>query len=202
MAITNNESKTWEKIDKNKTAFQRNNFKNNDYIDTNKKIKYEHESRNFDCSNSKLTTLEGSPQRVGINFDCSRNQLTTLKGSPQEVGRDFDCSGNQLTTLKGAPQEVGGNFNCSFNNLTTLKDSPQRVGRNFNCRNNDLTTLKGAPQEVGGNFQCNSNKIPKEEIIKYLKVAKISREIYTSYGDFENQEEALKELAATNYFPY
>ena len=244
LAISSNEGKAWKKIDKNKTAFQRSNFKNNDYIDTNKKIKYEHESRNFDCSNSKLTTLEGSPQRVGINFDCSGNQLTTLKGAPQEVGRDFDCSfnnltilkgapqgvgrnfncrNNQLTTLEGTPQRVGGNFDCSFNDLTTLKGapqevggsfnciinrlttlegSPQRVGRNFNCRNNDLTTLKGAPQEVGGKFYCNSNKIPKEEIIKYLKVAKISGEIYTSYGDFENQEEALKELTAKNYFPY
>ena len=33
LAITNNEGKTWEKIDKNKTSFQRSNFKNNDYID-------------------------------------------------------------------------------------------------------------------------------------------------------------------------
>ena len=181
LAITNNEGKTWKKIDKNKTAFQRNSFKNNDYIDTNKKIKYEHESRNFNCSFNNLTTLKGTPQRVGGSFNCSSNQLTTLKGAPQRVGIDFDCSGNQLTTLKGAPQEVGRNFDCSFNNLTTLE---------------------GAPQKVGGKFYCNSNEISKGEIIKYLKVAKISGEIYTSYGDFKNQKEALKELIATNYFPY
>ena len=47
-----------------------------------------------------------------------------------------------------------------------------------------------------------NKKLPKEEIIKYLKVTKIGDKIYTSYGDFENQEEALKKLAATNYFPY
>ena len=247
LAISNNEGKTWEKIDKNKTSFQRSNFKNNDYIDTDKKIKYKFTpdkdgdidcnnnklttlkgspkkiGRDFDCSNNQLTTLEGSPQEIGRDFDCSNNQLTTLEGSPQEIGRDFDCSfnnlttlkgspqrvdkdfncsGNKLTTLEGSPQIVGRNFVCSFNNLTTLEGSPRKVGRSFNCSNNQLTTLKGSPLEIGGTFFCNSNEIPKEEIVKYLKLAKISGKIYTSYGDFENQEEALKNLTATKYFQY
>ena len=247
LAISSNEGKTWEKIDKNKTAFQRSNFKNNDYIDTNKKIKYEFtpdKNGDIDCSNNKLTTLKGSPQKIDGNFKCNNNKLTTLKGSPKKIGRDFDCSNNQLTTLEGSPQEIGRDFDCSFNNLTTLKGSPQRVdkdfncsgnklttlegspqivgrnfvcsfnslttlegsprkvGRSFNCSNNQLTTLKGSPLEIGGTFFCNSNKIPKEEIVKYLKLAKISGKIYTSYGDFENQEEALKNLTATKYFQY
>ena len=247
LAISNNEGKTWEKIDKNKTSFQRSNFKNNDYIDTDKKIKYKLTpdkdgdidcsnnklttlkgspqkidgnfkcnnnklttlkgspkkiGRDFDCSNNQLTTLEGSPQEIGRDFDCSFNNLTTLKGSPQRVDKDFNCSGNKLTTLEGSPQIVGRNFVCSFNNLTTLEGSPRKVGRSFNCSNNQLTTLKGSPLEIGGTFFCNSNKIPKEEIVKYLKLAKISGKIYTSYGDFENQEEALKNLTATKYFQY
>ena len=247
LAISSNEGKTWEKIDKNKTAFQRSNFKNNDYIDTNKKIKYEFTpdkngdidcsnsklvtlkgspqkiDGNFKCNNNKLTTLKGSPKKIGRDFDCSNNQLTTLEGSPQEIGRDFDCSfnnlttlkgspqrvdknfncsGNKLTTLEGSPQIVGRNFVCSFNNLTTLEGSPRKVGRSFNCSNNQLTTLKGSPLEIGGTFFCNSNEIPKDEIVKYLKLAKISGKIYTSYGDFENQEEALKNLTATKYFQY
>ena len=247
LAISNNEGKTWEKIDKNKTSFQRSNFKNNDYIDTDKKIKYkltpdkdgdidcsnnklttlkgspQKIDGNFKCNNNKLTTLEGSPKKIGRDFDCSNNQLTTLEGSPQEIGRDFDrsfnnlttlkgspqrvdrnfsCSGNKLTTLEGSPQIVGRNFTCSFNNLTTLEGSPRKVGRSFNCSNNQLTTLKGSPLEIGGTFFCNSNKIPKEEIVKYLKLAKISGKIYTSYGDFENQEEALKKLTAIKHFSY
>ena len=226
LAISNNEGKTWEKIDKNKTSFQRSNFKNNDYIDTDKKIKYKFTpdkdgdidcnnnklttlkgspkkiGRDFDCSNNQLTTLEGSPQEIGRDFDCSFNNLTTLKGSPQRVDKDFNCSGNKLTTLEGSPQIVGRNFVCSFNNLTTLEGSPRKVGRSFNCSNNQLTTLKGSPLEIGGTFFCNSNEIPKEEIVKYLKLAKISGKIYTSYGDFENQEEALKNLTATKYFQY
>ena len=206
LAITNNEGKTWEKIDKNGTAFQRNNFKNNDYIDTNKKIKYEFKSNekgNVDCANNNLTTLEGAPQKVDGYFDCANNKLTTLKGAPQKVGRSFICSGNNLTTLEGAPQKVDGYFDCSRNNLTTLKGSPQKVGRNFDCANNNLTSLKEAPQEISGDFNCKSNKnLPKEEMIKYLKAAKIDGGIYTDFGTFSNQEEALKKLAATKYFQY
>ena len=227
LAITNNEGKTWKKIDKNRTAFQRNNFKNNDYIDTNKKIKYEFKSneqgnvdcRNnklitlkgapqkvdgyFDCSDNKLTTLEGAPQKVDGYFDCAYNKLTTLVGAPQETGRSFDCSNNKLTTLEGAPQEIGYNFSCAYNNLTTLKGAPQKVSGYFNCSYNNLTTLEGAPQKVSEYFNCRMNKkLPKEEIIKYLKVTKIGDKIYTDFGIFENQEEALKKLTATNYFPY
>ena len=185
LAITNNEGKTWEKIDKNGTAFQRNNFKNNDYIDTNKKIKYEFKSNeqgNVDCRNNKLITLKGAPQKVDGYFDCSDNKLTTLEGAPQEIGRDFNCAYNNLTTLEGAPQKVSGYFDCAYNNLTTLEGAPQKVSGYFNCRMN--------------------KKLPKEEIIKYLKLAKISGKIYTSYGDFENQEEALKKLTAIKHFSY
>ena len=227
LAISNNEGKTWEKIDKNKTAFHRSNFKNNDYIDTNKKIKYEFkldEKENVncsynkltslkgapqeiggrcDCSGNKLTTLEGAPQKVGGDFRCVGNELTSLKGAPQEIGGDFICVGNELTSLRGAPQKVGGRFDCSNNELTTLEGAPQKVGGKFDCSNNELTTLKGAPQEIGKFFNCMSNKnLPKEEIIKYLKVTKIYGGIYTDFGTFSNQEEALKNLTATKYFPY
>ena len=227
LAISNNEGKTWEKIDKNKTSFQRSNFKNNDYIDTNKKIKYEFmpdKNGDIDCRNSKLATLKRSPQKVDRDFNCNHNQIATLKGSPQKIGRDFDCSFNNLTTLEGSPQEIGGGFNCNHNQIATLKGSPQKVGKSFNCGNNNLTTLKGspqkigrnfvcsfnnlttlkeAPQEIGGGFNCRMNKnLPKEEIIKYLKVTKIDGGIYTDFGTFSNQEEALKNLTATKYFPY
>ena len=290
LAISNNEGKTWEKIDKNKTAFQRNNFKNNDYIDINKKIKYEFkisEQGNINCSYNKLTTLKGAPQKVDGRFDCSGNKLTTLEGAPQKVGGDFRCVGNELTTLKGAPKEIGGDFSCINNELTTLEFSPQKIGGKFDCSYNELTTLKGAPKEINKDFSCDENKLttlegapqkvgcdfrcvknklttlkgapqkvdgrfdcsgnelttlegapqetsegfncsynrlttlrgapqkvgiffsclmnknlPKEEIIKYLKVAKISGVISTDFGTFSSQEEALKKLTAINHFQY
>jgi hypothetical protein len=50
----------------------------------------------FDCSNNRLTSLEGAPQEVGVGFDCSRNLLKSLEGAPKKVGTSFLCYGNQL----------------------------------------------------------------------------------------------------------
>ena len=75
---------------------------------------------------------------VTRHFDCSMNQLTTLEGSPKKVGGQFDCRGNNLTTLEGAPESVGGDFYCNNNNLTTLEGGPEYVGGDFYCRYNSL----------------------------------------------------------------
>ena len=115
--------------------------------------------RNFYCRRNKLTTLEGAPKEVSGSFYCSRNNLTTLKNAPQKVGGDFDCIGNKLTTLEGAPQEVGGYFSCSNNELTTLEGAPQEIGKDFDCSFNNLTTLKGTPQKVGGYFNCSDTNL-------------------------------------------
>jgi hypothetical protein len=120
-------------------------------------------TRHFNCSDNKLTSLEGAPKEVGGGFYCSINRLTSLNGAPKEVGMDFDCSFNKLTSLKGAPKEVGGYFNCSHNNLTSLEGSPEKVGGYFVCFNNKLTSLEGAPKEVGGDFNCNSNNLTSLE---------------------------------------
>ena len=92
------------------------------------KIRFGHVKGCFDCGNSELTTLEGSPQEVGGNFDCGFNKLTTLEGAPQEVGGDFYCSYNELTTLEGSPQKVGGSFYCINNiNLVLPKKKPSWI---------------------------------------------------------------------------
>ncbi len=67
--------------------------------------------------------LEWLPVRFGTvsgYFDCSNNRLTTLEGAPSTVGGYFDCTSNRLTSLEGAPGSVGGNFVCFNNRLTSL----------------------------------------------------------------------------------
>jgi hypothetical protein len=221
LAITSDEGKTWEKIDKSKTAFQRDNFKNNDYVDTDKEIKFEFKADEFGniiCNKKNLTTLKGAPQKIGGDFDCSDNKLTTLRGAPQKVDGDFWCYNNKLTTLEGAPQEISGDFNCINNQLTTLRGAPKEIKGDFNCYNNKLTTLEGAPQEISGSFSCvgnnlttlkgapkeigksfwchNNESLSKEEIINYLKITKIGGRIHTDYGEFKNQKKSIRK---TNY---
>ena len=113
----------------------------------------------FDCSNNKLTSLEGAPQKVMGMFYCSNNKLTSLEGAPKEIGMSFYCSNNKLTSLKGAPQKVLVSFDCSENNLTSLEGAPQTLLDYFNCASNKLTSLEGAPKEVGGDFWCDNNEL-------------------------------------------
>ena len=100
----------------------------------------------FDCSNNKLTSLEGAPKTVGRYFSCACNQLTSLEGAPKKVGTWFNCNSNQLTSLEGAPQTVGEDFRCGDNQLTSLEGAPQTVGGDFVCGDNQLTSLVGVPQ--------------------------------------------------------
>jgi len=108
---------------------------------------------------SGLTKL---PLRFGIVngfFDCSDNKLTTLEGSPDQVNGDFYCSNNQLATLEGAPSYVGGSFNCYNNQLTKLEGCPDHVGGYFDCNNNQLISLEGCIDHVDGYFYCEDNPI-------------------------------------------
>ena len=120
----------------------------------------------FNCCHEELTDFKGV--RFGVvkgYFDCSNNKLTSLEGSPQWVGGSFNCNNNSLTSLVGAPQEVRGDFSCSNNKLTSLVGSPQEVGDDFYCHDNKLTSLVGAPQEVGGYFYGLKNPISEETLV-------------------------------------
>ena len=89
-----------------------------------------------DLRDNGLTELPLQFGNVTGSFYCSINQLSTLEGSPQKVGRQFYCDYNWLTTLEGSPQSVGWDFYCDYNKLTTLQYAPQTVGRRFCCSNN------------------------------------------------------------------
>ena len=110
-------------------------------------------------SNMDLTEIPLKFGRVSEYFDCSDNKLTTLEGSPSYVGRDFLCYRNRLTTLEGAPIEVGGGFYCQANRLDTLEGTLKRVGGPFYCGMNKLFTLKGVPEIFGGAFSFSSNPV-------------------------------------------
>jgi hypothetical protein len=63
--------------------------------------------RHFACSYNSLTSLEGSPKKVGIEFNCNENSLTNLIGAPREVGRCFNAQHNRLISLEGGPLKLG-----------------------------------------------------------------------------------------------
>lgn len=115
--------------------------------------------------------------KVTGDFNCSENKITSLEGAPREVTGRFYCYDNRLTSLKGGPSIVGGIYHCPHNRLTTLEGAPEKVGGDFWCNDNKLTSLKGAPKEVAGDFVCNSN--PKKFTERQVRsVVKVGGEIW------------------------
>ena len=55
----------------------------------------------FNCSYNKLTTLIGSPYKIGNKFICNANPFKSLIGSPKEIDNGFYCYSNCLTSLEG-----------------------------------------------------------------------------------------------------
>ena len=66
-------------------------------------------------------------KEVKGNFNCSHNELTSLEGSPEIVGVDFDCAYNDLTSLEGSPKIVKGDFYCNNNKVKFTRDDVRKV---------------------------------------------------------------------------
>ena len=64
----------------------------------------------FILTHNELTSLKGSPKKVGGNFYVEGCKLKDLEGAPEYVGGDFSCKGNPLTSLKGMPKVIMGKF--------------------------------------------------------------------------------------------
>jgi hypothetical protein len=107
------------------------------YIDQGFPVKFGKITGKFDCSDTKLTSLENGPQEVNGYYNCSNNKLTTLKGSPKTVGGDLYCTNNKLTSLVGCPD----------------------IGHDLYCENNKITDFIGVPEFFEGFFSCEGNPI-------------------------------------------
>ena len=100
------------------------------------------EALNYYCMDNQLTDLKGSPTKVEQYFECDRNKtLTSLEGSPEYVGLDFFCRSCKLTDLKGSPKKVGNYFDCSNNRIYTLEGFDCEVGELFVCSKNPLESI-------------------------------------------------------------
>jgi len=86
--------------------------------------------------------LKEIPVKFGIVtgfFTCSNNQLTSLEGSPEKVGGSFWCTNNQLTSLEGCPSEVDG-FYCHNNRVEFTTDDIERaMAKQIKLLKNKLT---------------------------------------------------------------
>lgn len=54
----------------------------------------------FNCGETKIKTLEGSPRIVSGYFDCTHTDIRSLKGAPKEIGLNLYAFGTKITSLK------------------------------------------------------------------------------------------------------
>lgn len=135
----------------------------------------------FDCSHNNLSTLLGSPDKVGEDFYCINNNLTSLFAGPSSVSGQFICSHNKIENLDYLPHHIGkciclkhnkldnlkgfdiecvnGNFDISHNKIISLENSPKYVNGVFNCAQNKIKNIIGAPQIIGLHFEATCNEI-------------------------------------------
>ena len=121
----------------------------------------------FYCYKNELTSLKGSPKKVGGDFYCSYNILTSLKGSPESVRGSFYCSYNKISSLKGCPKYIGESFYCSYNKLTSLEYFPNKIKHEILLKSNPLESLVGFNEDYD-KLSCDN----KDELIKKHKRSK------------------------------
>jgi hypothetical protein len=114
-----------------------------------------------DCSERRLTSLEGSPAIVHGSFNCEKNKLTSLVGAPGKVGGDFSCGQNSIKSLDGLPKIIGGSIDLFFNPpLKSLEGLPEHVTGNLNVAHCRLKTLEYCSQTIDGHFLAQGNRFP------------------------------------------
>ena len=80
--------------------------------------------KNFNCSETPITSLKGAPEIVERHFNCCYNEeLISLKGAPKNVGRDFICNNTLIHSIDGISDEIKGNFDCRWTDITKIQNS-------------------------------------------------------------------------------
>ena len=69
----------------------------------------------FNCNETKLTSLKGVPHQVDGNFRCSFTEVKSLEYAPESVNGYFSCYNSQIKSLSGIDKivkHIGGDFIC------------------------------------------------------------------------------------------
>jgi hypothetical protein len=109
----------------------------------------------WNCYNTRLDNLKGSPREVGGSYYCRRNNVRTLEGAPVHVGGNFDVSNNMIDSLVGSPRFIGGRFDIGDNRLTSFEGAPKYIGDYFDISNNRISSFDHLPEDCNLRFDDN-----------------------------------------------
>jgi hypothetical protein len=83
--------------------------------------------KDFVCENNKLQSLAHCPKTVTGMFNCSDNKITTLEGGPQGSVWTYVSKGNPLVNLHGCPEHIGNYFEIESSRLTSYEGAPKAI---------------------------------------------------------------------------
>lgn len=129
-------------------------------INKNKEVNVDGDVKLLSTNVKYLTNNLFSFGEVTGSFDCGESSILSLKGSPKVVRKVFKCNYcNNLKNLEGSPKDVGG-FVCSYcQSLKTIKGVPEIIKGPFLCAKCDsLESLEGSPKVIEGWVNCSWNK--------------------------------------------
>lgn len=118
----------------------------------------------FRLTNMELTSLEGSPEFVGIDYQIQGVSVPNFKGISQRIGRNYliqNC--RSLKNLEGLPDQIPHCLMISCCNLTSLSGCPKHIEEDFDCSENELKDLTGGPLNVLGSYDCSLNALTSLE---------------------------------------
>jgi len=126
--------------------------------------------KKVDCSQNKITELDGMIPETLLDLNCSNNKITTLDNLPSKL-RILVCHHNLLTNLDYLPNSIY-KLDCAFNEIVCLDNLPNCLEYLF-CNNNYIKSLNNLPVCLKLLFCHNNeknielNNLPKlENIIK------------------------------------
>jgi Leucine-rich repeat (LRR) protein len=151
-----------------------NSYSLEKWLDSKYSKEEQAELTNLDCSNRKISNLEGIEKLIKLkSLDCSKNKLTSLKGIENLTNIYLlNCGENHLTSLKGIEKLIKlERLFCNKVGLISLKEIENLTNiYELKCNNNKLTSLKGIENlKRLSNFECNNNKLTSLKGIEKLK---------------------------------
>lgn len=109
----------------------------------------------FRISDAQIESLEGAPKTVGGDFeiwDCPK--LTSLEFSPNKVGVNYVLFKVGVEDMTGCSQDIGGSLKMgSCDKLKSLVGSPEKINVDLTVIGCDkFDSIEGLPKEIGGDL--------------------------------------------------
>ncbi len=114
----------------------------------------------------ELTAIDVKFNLVQGHFNCSNNKLSSLEGCPEKINGNFDCSKNLLNSLEFGPKKISGGYTFSESDINNFEFIPEYCGLGYQIKFGDRSIFLSQCDMEQENRNEQTNKIKKELEVK------------------------------------